>query len=173
MATIRILLGLFCLAIATGTRLPNSNLITDGSEKLLAIARSQLGVKEATNQNDGKQVEVYLKSVGLNKGYPWCAAFLSWTFKEAGFVRPRTAWCPALFPTARITRNIAPGLVFGIYSTEKKRIAHVGLVSGTKNDWVFTIEGNTNTSGGREGDGVYQKRRHKRTISAFANWLKD
>ena len=37
---------------------------------------SQIGVREATGRNDGKQVELYLKSVGLGKGYAWCAAFV-------------------------------------------------------------------------------------------------
>ncbi|MCU0383758.1 MAG: hypothetical protein MUF68_06795, partial [Cyclobacteriaceae bacterium] len=34
---------------------------------------SQLGVREATGKNDGKAVEMYLATVNLTKGYPWCA----------------------------------------------------------------------------------------------------
>ena len=45
---------------------------------------SQIGVREATGKNDGKQVEQYLKAVKLNKGYAWCAAFVKWTFDHCG-----------------------------------------------------------------------------------------
>ena len=45
---------------------------------------SQIGVREATGRNDGKQVEQYLKSVGLGKGYAWCSAFVRWCFDKCG-----------------------------------------------------------------------------------------
>ena len=45
---------------------------------------SQIGVREATGRNDGKQVELYLKSVGLGKGYAWCSAFVRWCFDKCG-----------------------------------------------------------------------------------------
>lgn len=39
------------------------------------IAFTQLHVRELTGRNDGPEVEKYLKSVGLGKGYAWCMAF--------------------------------------------------------------------------------------------------
>lgn len=142
-----------------------------GSEKLIAIARAQIGVREATGNNDGAAVEAYLRYTGNKKGEPWCASFISWVFGRAGYAQPRTAWSPALFPQSRRVLKPAPAHVFGIYYSKLKRIAHAGLVERVKGSWVSTIEGNTNVDGRREGDGVYRKLRHQRTISAYADWI--
>lgn len=141
------------------------------SQKILSIAQSQIGVREATGKNDGQQVEQYLQYVGFKKGNPWCAAFVSWVFGQAGFKSPRSAWSPALFPAKRLTKNIQAAIVFGIYFPDLKRIAHCGLVEKQQGHWLRTIEGNTNVAGSREGDGVYRKLRHTRSIYAYANWL--
>lgn len=138
---------------------------------LIKIATSQLGIREATGNNDGTQVEAYLKATNLLKGNPWCAAFVSWVFKQAGLAQPRTAWSPTLFPLVRQTLTPQPADVLGIYSNELKRIAHAGLVEGRQNNWIISIEGNTNNDGSREGNGVYRKWRHIRTIAKFANWV--
>jgi len=139
--------------------------------RVLQIAISQLGVREATGKNDGKAVAAYLKSTGLKEGYPWCAAYVSWVFKIAGYAEPRTAWSPALFPKARQSLAPLPANLFGIYYTTLKRVAHVGFVIKKEKSWIISIEGNTNMDGSREGNGVYQKRRHMRTIYAYSDWI--
>jgi len=141
------------------------------ARNLLSKARAEVGVREATGKNDGKRVVAYLKYVGLKQGDPYCAAYVSWCFQQAGYAKPRTGWSPDLFPAKRVVKNPAPGKVFGIYFPELKRIAHCGLVEAVDGDWVMSIEGNTNASGGREGEGVYERRRHRRTIRCYADWL--
>lgn len=42
--------------------------------------RAQLGVRELTGNNDGIEVEAYLRSVGLKKGNPYCQAGQYWSF---------------------------------------------------------------------------------------------
>ncbi|MGF1926306.1 MAG: peptidoglycan-binding protein [Bacteroidia bacterium] len=139
--------------------------------QLIAIARSQIGVREATGKNDGLKVEEYLKLAKLPKGNPYCAAFVSWVYHKAGYAQPRTPWSPALFPLARQTLMPKPADVLGIYSAKLKRIAHCGLVERKQNNWIISIEGNTNGNGSREGDGVYRKWRHVKTIAKFADWI--
>ena len=139
--------------------------------KILQIARSQLGVREATGKNDGARVEAYLSYTGNKKGEPWCASFVSWVFGKAGFTQPRTAWSPALFPKQRQILKPLPASLFGIFYPKLGRVAHCGLVEANKGNWLYTIEGNTNANGAREGDGVYRKLRHQRTLSLYANWL--
>src|SRR5215813_7754666 len=46
-------------------------------------AEANVGVKEAGGDNHGKFVEVYLRSVGLGPGAPWCAAFVHYRLQEA------------------------------------------------------------------------------------------
>lgn len=144
--------------------------ILPAPERLIPIAMAELWVREKTGKNDGKRVEEYLASVKLKKGDPYCAAFVSWVFQQAGYELPRTGWSPALFPAARLAKAAAPGNVFGIYFPVLKRIAHCGLVVSSRSDWVNTVEGNTDASGGREGGGVYQRLRHKKSIRLYSDW---
>ena len=192
MGTILNLCGLLCLVALLGHRRIDSDLlgnrtsnyqiinyqgsndqifIRQKTDRLLEIAKSQIGVREATGNNDGEEVEKYLAYTGNKKGEPWCAAFVSWVFGQAGYKEPRTAWSPSLFPKSRQVKEARPASIFGIYFADKKRIAHVGLVETQQGDWLYTLEGNTNVAGSREGDGVYSKIRHLRTINSFANWL--
>ena len=127
-------------------------------------------MRERTGNNDGKRIEEYLNAVGLHRGDPYCAAFVSWVYKKAGYPVPRTGWSPDLFPAKRLVKVPEPGDVFGIYISSKGRIAHCGMVERSHSDFVYTIEANTNNSGGAEGDGVYRRMRHKRGISKYANW---
>ena len=152
---------------ATGNR----KLSTINRELILRIAHSQLGVREATGKNDGKEVEAYLGYTGNKKGEPWCASFVSWVYGKGGFIQPRTAWSPSLFPLSRQTLNPKSADIFGIYFANLKRIAHCGLIANINGNWINTIEGNTNLAGSREGDGVYRKLRHRLQIKSFANWI--
>jgi len=148
-------------------------LVKDRSrEKLVNLATREIGVREKTGHNDGIRVEAYLASVGLKKGLPWCAAFVSWIYKEAGFIYPRSGWSPALFPPYRLARSALPGDLLAIYFPKLKRIAHVGIVEKQEGNWYLSVEGNTNSQGSSEGDGVYRKRRHVKTIYQIADWVK-
>ncbi len=173
METARILLCLFCFAFAGWRGLPGSSTVnTNDYDHIVVIAQAQIGVKEATDNNDGLQVEAYLAAAGLSKGQPWCAAFLTWVFKQAGYDQPRTGWSPALFPVGRQVKIPSPGLVFSIYFPALNRIAHCGLIEQVKGNWISGIEGNTNVSGSRDGDGVYRKLRHVKTVHRYANWIR-
>lgn len=175
MATVRILLGILCFAIVGSYRMPDRHLLSADElkrEQLLAIARQEVGVREKSGNNDGKKVEAYLAAVGLKKGEPWCAAFISWVFKKSGYEQPRTGWSPAMFNASVTTKTVKAGNVFGIWFPNLKRIAHVGLVEKQEGDWLISIEGNTNVAGSREGDGVYRKRRLVKSVYAYADWLK-
>ena len=171
MATAKFILGILCLAAFGRGHVPNRHLLKEEPNQIIAIAEKELGVHEATGNNDGKRVESYLKYVDCSKGAPWCAAFVSWVFHQAGYDKPRTAWSPDLFPSRLSVTVVKPGLVLGIYFKDLGRIAHCGIVTGSRGDWVSSIEGNTNVSGSREGDGVYRKLRHIKTINRFADWL--
>lgn len=174
MATIRILLGIICFVITSSRGYAGGHLLVkqkDQRQEIVRLAQAELGVREYTGKNDGKRVEEYLQVVNMKKGNPWCAAFVSWVFAQAGFKQPRTAWSPALFHAQVLTKKVAIGNVFGIFFKSLHRVAHVGIVVKQEGNWVVGIEGNTNSVGSREGDGVYQKRRHLKTIYAYADWV--
>lgn len=148
--------------------------------RILSIASAEIGVREATGNNDGKRVAEYLRYTGLGKGHEWCAAFVCWCYGQAGLPAPRNPWSPALFPKARTywkkgtiigdTKSIHPsgasGMsdIFGIYGQKEGRINHVGLVKFLKGNYLLTIEGNV-------GNRVQSKRRHLSTIYTIADWI--
>lgn len=158
-------------------------------EKLQQIYLAEIGVREKTNRNDGKRVAEYLRYTGLGEGHAWCAAFVSWCFKQAGYDAPRNAWSPALFPSKRIiwrkqqqyrsslTSNGAKGKaprpqkgdVFALWYKNLGRIGHAGFVDEWGDSLVITVEGNT--SEGNKQEGVYRKRRPTSSIYAVARWL--
>ena len=136
-------------------------------DNIIKIASAELGVREATGNNDGLRVEEYLRYTNLGKGYEWCAAFVSWCYGQAGLSAPRNPWSPALFPKARSykeTDRIQSADLFGIYSAKLKRIHHVGLVKERRGGYILTIEGNSN-------DRVESRRRHVNTVYRYADWV--
>ena len=176
MAAARFILAFICFAATGSFGQPGGYLLSKHSQdrdRIIAIAASQLGVKELTGNNDGVAVESYLAVTGLKKGYPWCAAYVSWVYRKAGFAKPNSAWSPDMFPASRITKDALSGNLIGIYFPELKRIAHVGILVKQEGNYMVSLEGNTNIAGSREGEGVYLKRRHFRTIYRMADWVKE
>ena len=139
-------------------------------QALRAAYTGEIGVREATGNNDGPRVAEYLRYCGLDEGYEWCAAFVSWCHGRAGYPEPRNAWAAALFPASRTVWSIGddlsiprPGDVFGIYIASKRRIAHCGFVDGWDGTWCHTVEGNA-------GNAVVRKRRSVKTIRSVSRW---
>lgn len=176
MGSIKGLLLLICTAGIVGSgRIAGGIVKKEDYESIVEIARREIGVREEGCGNCGPRVGTYLNYVGFQKAAPWCAAFVSYCFGRAGYPQPRTAWSPALFPASRVvsprTAVGSSGLVYGIYYAALGRIGHCGIVETWRGDWCSGIEGNTNGLGSRDGEGVYRKIRHKRTIAKFSDWV--
>lgn len=164
------LLLCFC---AIGSAQPSNSVRAN----LQATYTKQIGVRELTGKNDGVQVEAFLKYVWLAKGNPWCAAFVSWCFKQNGYAKPRSGGCVQLQEQGTIIYingkvRVLPqtGDVFFIWFANKGRVAHTGFIDKWSDTWVTTVEGNTNEAGSREGDGVYRKKRLKRQIYSAVDY---
>jgi hypothetical protein len=158
----------------------NFGLFSQNAYSVREIYTREIGIKEETGRNDGARIEEYLAACGRKKGDAWCAAFVTWTFKQAGITAVVSGWSPSWFPTANVVytrgakanRAPEPADVFGIYFAELKRIAHVGFIDEwNAGSFCITVEGNTNDSGSREGDGVYRKRRLKTQIYKISRWV--
>jgi len=142
------------------------------------IYTSQIGVREATGKNDGPEVEMYLQTVGLKKGYAWCSAFVKWSLEEAEIPNKINAWSPTaenrnnlVYQSRKFIQEPKPGDVFTIYYPRLKRIGHTGFYHQRHNDMSYeTVEGNTNAAGSREGDGVYKKYRSFNATHSISRW---
>lgn len=159
----------------------------------LTVASWQVGVMEQGGNNSGTQVEAFLASVHLPKGYPWCAAFPHWCYRQCGIVleparsfAAAAAWHPK---NKRIwEKNVGRGWerevdedfyrvsengdLFALWYNSLGRIGHTGLIYGEDNDYFYTLEGNTNDGGDRDGDGVFKRKRLRRTIYCISRWEK-
>ena len=140
---------------------------------------SQIGVREATGRNDGKQVELYLKSVGLGKGYAWCSAFVRWCFDKCGVKTTINAMALSTHSVKRLVyfegkfiKEPQQGYVFTLYYPHLNRIGHTGFFDKKINNKIYkSVEGNTNSAGSREGDGVYVKYRSFRATYSINRWI--
>ena len=151
----------------------------DVRAKLVNTAYKYVGVKEATNNNDGKQVEYILSTVHLKKGNPWCAALQARIHDDVNIKNPHSGYSPDWFKTnvvydkkkMSVTKFKAQnGQVFGLYIPSKGRIDHVGMIVGEMGNFYITIEGNTNDAGSDEGEGCYKKLRSKESISMISDY---
>jgi hypothetical protein len=150
-------------------------------QTVVNIYTAEIGVRELTGHNDGMRVIEYLKAAHLTKGNPWCAAFITWSYKQANVTTVISGYSPTWFPNSNTiyTRGSATNRipdradVFGIWFNSKNRIAHVGFIDDwpATNSYCITVEGNTNDAGSREGDGVYKKRRLKSQIYKVSRWI--
>lgn len=147
------------------------------------IAKAEIGVEEIDGTNCGPRVNEYKAATWLDpeKGWPWCAAFVCWVVREAAkaanveftdtFKRPQTAgaWDMENWSRKqdRSTWTLKPhrgdieagDIVVFTFS-------HIGfaLSSPDRNGFVQTVEGNTDSSGSREGGGVFEKFRNQNKI---------
>lgn len=145
------------------------------AEKTLAIAIKNVGVTEKPKgSNSGPEVDIYLKSIGLGKGYPWCMAFVYWCVNTAckDLNRPNPLvktggvlrqWNETTLRKLTVRdRAIKPGDIF--IMEFRKGMGHTGFVEKVTGGLVYTIEGNTNDDGSREG---YEVARRQRAVGSL------
>jgi peptidoglycan hydrolase-like protein with peptidoglycan-binding domain len=141
-------------------------------QRMLALAQSQVGTAEATNNNDGAVLK-YPRSFGRGSE-AWCADFMSWVSTNSG--KPMNIpYCPNVEAHAKATgnwkgkNNPQPG-DFVLFDWNHDGVAdHIGMVKTVNRDGTIgTIEGNTsNPRTGKEG--VWERTRTMSTVLGFVN----
>ena len=152
------------------TRLCSVNLTGDYAKDLIAVAKSQAGYHEGAYPGD---------TSGLNKGYgnyteycdwygktvAWCALFISWCARQARIpenviktnINARGTAC--LYGETKYAfgkYNPMPGDIIYVDNDEDGSSDHVGLVTGSDDEYIYTIEGNLSAK-------VYEMRYHRDT----------
>jgi hypothetical protein len=140
--------------------------------KIVKIARAEVGTEEIGNTNCGPRVNEYKSATWLppKEAWPWCAAFVDWVIWRAmdtggpyTFKRPRTAgawaledWSLKQDDSTNTKRD--PGTDIKAGDIIIFKFSHCGFAVGSPRDGLLsTIEGNTDSSGSREGGGVFSK----------------
>ena len=143
------------------------------AEKILEIARLQLGIKEnPPNSNRVKFNTAYYGQEVSGSAYPWCCAFVWWVFREAGaselfYGGKKTASCSTLlgFHKAQAVReNYLPGDIIFFNFDGKRNTQHVGICEDWDGQYITTIDGNTAPTNEANGGAVMRRRRPKKYI---------
>lgn len=154
-------------------------LTSDIAQNIVKIAKTQVGIRESS-KNRGDGIEKYWDATTYPTGYknrePYCAAFVCWVVREAtkdiktsfSALKSPVAYDAEKWGAANAKKGVKvltkrsapkPGDIFTLATA-----SHVGLVIANNGSTITTIEGNTDGSGSREGDGVYQRTRNISTI---------
>lgn len=145
------------------------------SEKIAQVAASYVGQQEIPG-NKGFKNTVFQKKMqdcGWQIGQSWCAFFSELVWKEA-FGKPHHATLDRLFSPSAVSTysNFKGSTSFKCGTTPKVGAlvvwrlgngwqGHIGIVESVVDKDTFqTIEGNTNSAGGREGIEVARKVRN-------------
>jgi len=150
------------------------------------VARKYLGQTEKPGNSgfNDATFEDKMEEVGFQKGHAWCAYFAELVFKEAIPEREEldTLFSGSTVLTFRNFRDAAYMISqvprvdhLVIWQTMKNgkpmATGHAGIVSEVTSLWEFkSIEGNTNSHGGREGFEVSEKDR--KVLANVENGLK-
>lgn len=152
----------------------------------LSYARDFVGLRELPG-NHGPGVGYFQRQAQIPAGSPWCAAFVNGIIDISCAVKDvyspfeggiRQGYVQDYYDLAHgktwivIPARAYPGCIFTAFSSEKNRMAHIGFVSGVNmTDGVFwTVEGNTNNDGDREGHSVVERERKIERRYAFIDW---
>jgi hypothetical protein len=149
-------------------------------DHIVQIALSQVGVREASENNTGVDIVKYQKATWLEPNdWPWCAAFTAWVLQMAckNSGRSDVKLCPDASAYGWEKWGKKHGWLL-LPETEPCKpgdfvtfdFSHIGIVVEDKGKTIVTVEGNTNGKGERDsvtGDGVWKKERVRSLVKTF------
>lgn len=135
-------------------------------DRLILVAGSQDGYREGHDSSGWNNDNAFGVWYGMNLA-AWCAMFVSWAANKAGIpesVIYKHAYTPYGWKWfkdhGRAVITPQRGDIFYVYSASQGIVHHVGIVESVGAGFVRTIEGNTNTSGSAQGEGVFRLKRN-------------
>ena len=138
--------------------------LTPAVRAFLKVLASQLGSEGQILTEDGAgeyysswYIGGYEGNDGWNEETPWCGCFVSWALEECrGYIQGHTPkfanvdtfWYEFVTSDNWKTSDPQPGeiIFFDWILDENRNPEHVGVVLAVRENWVFTIEGNSNNS---------------------------
>ena len=147
------------------------------ASKLLEIARTEIGTREANGANNVKYNSAYYGGTVRGDKFEWCVVFVWWCFREAnaldlfcyGKKTASTSYVKNAYAREKDfytdpTEFRSGDLAIFDWSGKQKDTVHIGIIDeiDVEAGYVYTIEGNTSGDGG---EGVYRKKRHLSLIT--------
>lgn len=138
-------------------------------DQFVNLLKSQAGYHEGRdadgNWNNIQKFSEQTPGLTWSDGQPWCATFECWGAHQVGIdsLWPMTASCSlAVSWWKQHNRFTAYPVLGGPFYMGPGGGDHTGVVWKYDADSIWTIEGNTNTNGSYQGDGVYLRQRPRR-----------
>lgn len=142
----------------------------DGRTLFRLAMESCVGLYETEGNNNGPMIRLIQKTIGEASREPWCMSLVQTCIAYAEekvrltspvFVTEHCMTCWRETPYEhRVKKNPLPGAIT-IWRSGKSDAGHTGvLIESQWNSHFLSVEGNTGSDGGRDGDGVYFKRRN-------------
>jgi hypothetical protein len=144
-------------------------------QTLIELGQQEAAIKYQEDQTGGTWTNLnrYAKETPGMAGYDgqsWCVIFLLWLAHRAGDVTimPQTPACNVAITTYQSWNRwswypaVGAQVMLGANGHE-----HTGLVYQYSSTQIWTIEGNTNTSGSPNGDGVYMRVRNRSDAAVY------
>lgn len=125
---------------------------------LAGYLADQIKVREEGGTNRGPMVDDFNVMAGAPLGSPWCASSLTWCFRKSGVPRSELPVLAASVAGWRswardhgrlIPKPVSRGI--GLYVDPDTNRGHIWMVARVVGPLMFTLEGNTNVAGSREG----------------------
>lgn len=140
------------------------------AKSVIAIAKAEVGYHEGKSSsgswNNAQKYSPAVPGLEWSQNQAWCATFVAWCAMKAGVADlfPRTASCDVggNWFKAQGRWSEYPAIGAQVFFGVPADLNHTGIVVGYDETWIYTVEGNTNDDGSREGDGVYLKKRARR-----------
>lgn len=168
-------------------------------QRLVTIASRDVGQLE-TSRNQGPAIHKFWPATSYPEGYqdrqPYCAAAACYWIREwLKDSEVAIAICEQydILPKQLEVWRCKSAAAFGWLDWAKKKhvqtlsesvlntlhtgdimvfdMSHIGLVVDDSKTLVYTIEANTGATGGRDGDGIFQKSRQRTLARAFIRIL--
>lgn len=150
--------------------------ISPSAKKIIDIAASQVGYHEGRSGgywNNHQKYSPAIPGLEWSQNQSWCATFVSWLAMKAGFadLYPRTASCDVAGKWFKDRHRWSeyPAVGAQVFYGSSSDLSHTGLVVDFDATHIWTIEGNTNTNGSAQGDGVYRLR-HDRSSARIVGY---
>lgn len=135
------------------------------ASEIIQRAKAEIGTFESPpNSNKVKYNNWYYgQEVGGNR-YPWCAAFVSWLFRDCQYLCKKTASCADMLEwfekKKQTVKSPKPGdIVFFKFAPTQRRTNHVGIVVSNDGKGIITVEGNTSNKNNTNGGEVMLRKR--------------
>jgi hypothetical protein len=146
------------------------------ASNVVAIEATQVGVKEATGNNDGLMVSRYQAVVGLGQGDAWCAAFQMWALEKAGVKGwPVSGYVPTVWDWCEGHGVLKPQPRVGAWvmyqDNGSPSMYHIGIVEKVHANGTFdAIEGNEADMVKRTFNNPVPGSKADRTACKFGYW---